>query len=292
MRVTLVAALAVVAGCATADIGATGDDDDDGPIPSSRSCGNGTIDDALEVCDDGNQTSGDGCNANCTSDETCGNGVTDDTEVCDDGNQSSGDGCSDDCASDETCGNGVIDLAKGEVCDDSNTAPGDGCGANCQPESRVYVLDNMSCVVNSCTSTQFFGFTFECSISQGGPPTNPYDQCDGRQTGWKWQDTGTTRPSMVTMEVNNGIACQQYTAVTTINGVSSGSFLLADPAGTGCFCDNQLTERLNTWTFTGAQLDGYQPGALNTLTIAGMPSCFGVSSSEAIAGYVKITVVP
>src|SRR5262249_23289588 len=48
-------------------------------------CGNGRIDradpavagDLGEVCDDHNNTSGDGCSADCLSDETCGNGVLD-----------------------------------------------------------------------------------------------------------------------------------------------------------------------------------------------------------------------
>jgi len=46
-----------------------------------------------------------------------------------------GDGCSADCLSDETCGNGVIDSVTGEACDDGNTDAGDGCDASCQFES-------------------------------------------------------------------------------------------------------------------------------------------------------------
>lgn len=61
----------------------------------------------------------------------CGNGIVDPDEVCDDANNVHGDGCAADCRSDETCGNGVIDLAIGESCDDGNTADGDGCRASC-----------------------------------------------------------------------------------------------------------------------------------------------------------------
>src|SRR4029079_16282591 len=61
----------------------------------------------------------------------CGNGVIRAPEVCDDGNRLHGDGCSADCLSNETCGNGVIDSVKGEACDDGNTVSGDGCQANC-----------------------------------------------------------------------------------------------------------------------------------------------------------------
>jgi len=96
-------------------------------------CGDSKIDPG-EVCDDGNQADGDGCSADCKSDESCGNGVVDQItgETCDDGNLHGGDGCSEDCKSDESCGNGVQDLAKGETCDDGNLVGGDGCSANCQ----------------------------------------------------------------------------------------------------------------------------------------------------------------
>jgi len=92
-------------------------------------CGNG-IKDPNEVCDDGNTVNGDGCSADCRSNETCGNGVVDviKGEVCDDGNTNSGDGCSADCKSHEKCGNGIQD--KNEVCDDGNNTEGDGCSAN------------------------------------------------------------------------------------------------------------------------------------------------------------------
>ena len=56
-------------------------------------------------------------------------------EVCDDGNQRSGDGCSSDCRSDETCGNGVIDPIALERCDDGGRISNDGCDSVCQPET-------------------------------------------------------------------------------------------------------------------------------------------------------------
>src|ERR1041385_4012846 len=80
--------------------------------------------DAGPVCDDGNTVGGDGCSADCTSDETCGNGLMDPGEQCDDGNTIACDGCSADCTSDETCGNGVLDEGKGETCDDGKNRTG------------------------------------------------------------------------------------------------------------------------------------------------------------------------
>jgi cysteine-rich repeat protein len=59
----------------------------------------------------------------------CGNGRIDGDqhEVCDDTNTVSGDGCSADCHSDETCGNGIRDIAKDEACDDGNVVTETEC---------------------------------------------------------------------------------------------------------------------------------------------------------------------
>src|SRR5262245_6701980 len=55
-------------------------------------CGNGVLE-ADEVCDDGNQTSGDGCRADCRKVEMCGDAIVDEAEACDDGNANAADGC-------------------------------------------------------------------------------------------------------------------------------------------------------------------------------------------------------
>ncbi|HVK84313.1 MAG TPA: DUF4215 domain-containing protein [Kofleriaceae bacterium] len=70
----------------------------------------------------------------------CGNGVVDGAEMCDDGNVALGDGCSADCLSDETCGNGVLDFF--EACDDGNHLSADGCSSACRVERlRALTLD-------------------------------------------------------------------------------------------------------------------------------------------------------
>lgn len=109
---------------------------------SDETCGNGALDpDAGEVCDDGNTADGDGCSSDCQSDESCGNGALDPDELCDDGNRRGGDGCSADCQSDETCGNTVVDPAVGEECDDGNLMPGDGCDPSCRFEVGMCLVD-------------------------------------------------------------------------------------------------------------------------------------------------------
>ena len=118
-------------------------------------CGDGHTNAAAgEICDDGNQVSGDGCKNDCTSAEECGNNIIDShltgmmncasatatgtncPEVCDDDNTIAADGCSANCLSDETCGNGIRDELGGpgnppENCDDGD--PLDlSCSDDCQ----------------------------------------------------------------------------------------------------------------------------------------------------------------
>jgi len=152
------------------------EDCDDGAVDTvacdrdctARVCGDGLANrtafagQPLERCDDGNTVDGDGCSADCKSDEACGNGIRDDhlpknrttdpdeclnanaidtrcAEVCDDGNNVSGDGCSANCLSEETCRNGIVDrLGNGgsnppETCDDGNAVSIDECSNTCGP---------------------------------------------------------------------------------------------------------------------------------------------------------------
>ena len=113
------------------------------PICIVGGCGDGVVDEG-EVCDDGNNVSGDGCSADCKSNESCGNGIVDTAagEVCDNGaDLNKCMGCAPDCKSKQVCGDGVIDKCKGEVCDDgANNAPSAGacptqkCSADCKSD--------------------------------------------------------------------------------------------------------------------------------------------------------------
>jgi cysteine-rich repeat protein len=107
-------------------------------------CGNRRVDPG-EVCDDGNQAAGDGCNSTCSSVEACGNGFVDLGEACDCGVDELADGClalngADDglCRSDCTlrrCGDGVVDPVLGEACDAgpaNSDAPDAPCRLTCQ----------------------------------------------------------------------------------------------------------------------------------------------------------------
>ncbi|MEZ4365571.1 MAG: DUF4215 domain-containing protein [Kofleriaceae bacterium] len=105
---------------------------------SDESCGNGVVD-LGELCDDGNLQSGDACQPTCLP-PRCGDALLDPGEICDDGNNTPGDGCTFDCSSDETCGNGVTDFFAGESCDDyANGQLHDHCTDACVVEQPRWV---------------------------------------------------------------------------------------------------------------------------------------------------------
>jgi cysteine-rich repeat protein len=114
-------------------------------------CGNGVIE-GTEECDDGNLTSGDGCDNDCSftciaGDPTrdhCDDGnpcngkeICNDKHTCDAGTPlNDGDACDTgkvcvvgNCVA-ESCGDGLV--GTGEECDDGNATNGDGCDSNCK----------------------------------------------------------------------------------------------------------------------------------------------------------------
>lgn len=98
-------------------------------------CGNGVLDPG-EACDDRNRVHGDGCAADCRSNETCGNGVVDTPigESCDPGADGDWTGCRSTCVT-ELCGDGIVDPDLFEQCDDgagNSSAPDASCRLNCQ----------------------------------------------------------------------------------------------------------------------------------------------------------------
>jgi fibro-slime domain-containing protein len=182
------------AGAPGADGGAGGDD-------TPAYCGDGLVNRGGEVCDDGNQRSGDGCTATCDQIEAnyacptpgmpcvytvkCGDGHVAGDETCDDTTKQpvSGDGCSDTCqlepgyvcpipgtACRPICGDGMI--VGREQCDDGNTTSGDGCDENCALEPGWVCPDGEACRKTVCGDG-----TVEGSEQCDDGNTRPYDGC-------------------------------------------------------------------------------------------------------------------
>ena len=166
-------------------------------------CGDGHLDAATgEVCDDGDNDGGDGCNASCFEENgwscvengsgdfvgcsRCGDGIVQlPIEGCDDRNGVTGDGCNA-CAVESTewtctynittfahlgcadCGDGIVRSGI-ETCDDANEATGDGCNGTCQLEDAsqtdwtcTYSTALMRTVCNRCGDGVIQGPTEVC----------------------------------------------------------------------------------------------------------------------------------
>ncbi|HEY5925148.1 MAG TPA: DUF4215 domain-containing protein [Kofleriaceae bacterium] len=131
-------------------------------------------------CTDYNRTSGtlscsSGCMINSSGCYTCGDGKIEAVETCDDGNTTNGNGCSSTCAPETgwqcsgqpsvcspKCGDGM--RVGNEACDDSNANSNDGCSATCQVEQDCTCSGTPS--VCSCAVTQLITTTTQ-SIDTG-----------------------------------------------------------------------------------------------------------------------------
>jgi cysteine-rich repeat protein len=66
--------------------------------------------------------------------EGCGDSIVGPGEQCDDGNNTDGDGCSANCIL-EYCSDGILQVGLFEQCDDGNNTDGDGCSHDCLLET-------------------------------------------------------------------------------------------------------------------------------------------------------------
>jgi fibro-slime domain-containing protein len=165
-------------------------------------CGDGLLQAAAlgEVCDDGNNASGDGCAADCMAVEAnfaclrpgkpcestvaCGDEKVSGAETCDDGNMSSLDGCSDACELEAgwicptpgdacqaaKCGDGIV--AGVEQCEDGNATPtsNDGCSAACALEPG-YVCETPGSACRKAVCGD--------GVAEGGEPCDDKNQVVG-----------------------------------------------------------------------------------------------------------------
>jgi large repetitive protein len=111
------------------------------PVPTTSSCGNGQRE-PWEACDDGvNDGRYDGCNPDCSLGPRCGDGIVQPAyELCDEGGRNSGGygGCRPDCWLGPYCGDGVVDPPY-EECDlGTNNVPDSACNTSCGLLPRPY----------------------------------------------------------------------------------------------------------------------------------------------------------
>lgn len=198
----------------------------------------------------------------------CGDSIltTETDEACDDGNATSGDGCNDTCQIEEGykcptvgspclagCGDGIKD--NDEVCDDGNDISGDGCSSTCQ-------LDKKSCenIINSSLSDNY---THAEAVNSGvsclewGDDTCAKWAVDPLPT--KWTYVNDANANYCTFKCATGYAWNPDTSVCELsttcgNGTLDEDEVCDDPdnpiCGSDCqggtssyFCSNLFSER-------------------------------------------------
>lgn len=156
----------------------------------------------MEQCDDGGNTSGDGCSNVCVDEWVCGDGNMDPGEECDDGNTASMDGCTgctglacrdteapgfQGCKREIICGDGVLQAGT-EQCDDGNQTNGDGCSATCVTErcgdgvTQAALMEE--CDQGGSNGAPGASCTAACKsvVCGNGRVESPYEICDDGNT--------------------------------------------------------------------------------------------------------------
>jgi cysteine-rich repeat protein len=128
-------------------------------VTVSATCGDGFVNDPSEVCDDGNLSTGDGCNAACLLE--VGEPCASDADCA--SNRCNTVAAPPVCAPPVGCGNGLLEA--GEGCDDGNNMNGDGCTTACEIE------DGSPCATDGeCASGV-------CDVNEAPPVCEPAGSC-------------------------------------------------------------------------------------------------------------------
>ncbi|HTL36808.1 MAG TPA: kelch repeat-containing protein [Kofleriaceae bacterium] len=139
------------------------------------------------------------CGDGWCQDVLCGDGKRIGPEVCDDGNQVSGDGCSADCLSKETCGNEYVDTLVGEQCDTGVYGlAADGCSSICTIEIASWSDVSPRAITARYRTAATYDSIRNRVVVFGGfndeiTPTNDTWEWDG--TNWREMRTATPPPA-------------------------------------------------------------------------------------------------
>ncbi len=278
----------------------TADCDSDCTVPE---CGDGHLNtEAGEICDDGNNLSGDGCSADCHSNETCGNSILDPNEACDEGGQDTTD-CDSDCTVPE-CGDGHVNTQAGETCDASgrdtadcdsdctapecgdghiNTEAGEECegtdlgGARC--DTLGFDAGNLSCT--GCRFDLSQCYNQVC----GDGLLVPGEECDDGNTdpGDGCSDQCQIEPYFVCDEGSPTVcSCRVYVDSGPVSGSQRDGTSWTDAYGdiqsgidraSSLVTDNGL-DRCDVWVAEGDYVV-YQDSSANTISLASHVAVFG-----------------
>jgi len=119
-----------------------------------------------------------------------------DDEVCDDGNNVDGDGCNATCLSAEVCGNLVVDSTVGESCEDGNLVSHDGCSSSCVDEEPEWtrVITGFSPPGRGNYGISYDSLRDEVVVFGGGGTTALNDTWVWRDRRWRHVAVGELAP--------------------------------------------------------------------------------------------------
>ncbi len=204
-------------------------------------CGDGIVWAGHEVCDDGDQVLGNGCDPNCAlSQPLCGDGFVQVGEACDDGDFDNDDGCTEQCKL-PTCGDGFLQSAIGEACDDGNAINTDSCTESCEPPTcgDGFKQGNEACDDGNADNTD--GCTQACKLPVCG---------DGFKQGSEACDDGDfDNNDGCTEQCKLPVCGDGFVQPTIGETCDDGNATNGDGCNTDCSESGQV---INTVTYAGA----------------------------------------
>ena len=196
----------------------------------SATCGDGFVNDPSEVCDDGNLSTGDGCNAACLLE--VGEPCTDDTDCA--SNLCNVAAMPPVCAPPVGCGNGLLEA--GEGCDDGNNMNGDGCTAACEIEDGNPCAADGECASGVCDMNEMPPIC-EPAGSCGNGELDATESCDdGNLT------TGDGCSNVCLLEDGEPCTDNVQCVSAICDGVDSNSCEPANACGNGALEGNEACD--------------------------------------------------